>query len=68
MVAKVPGRRDGTLRELRVIQEVAIKAIDLIVARAITLGTSGAPLLVGRQITSPIPMMESRIHIVPRAG
>ena len=31
MVAKVPGRREGTLRELRVVLEVAIKAMDLIV-------------------------------------
>ena len=44
MVAKVPGRREGILRERRVVQEVAIKAVDLIVALAITLGTSGAPL------------------------
>ena len=36
MVATVPGRREGTRRELREVQEVAIKAVDLIVARAIT--------------------------------
>ena len=65
MVAKVPGRREGILRERRV---VAIKAVELIVARATTLGTSGAPLRVGRPITSAIPMMEYRTHIVPRAG
>ena len=48
MAAKVPGRREGTLRELRVVLEVAIRAMVLIVAPAITLGISGAPLLVGR--------------------
>ena len=39
MVAKVLGRREGILRERRV---VAIEAVELIVARATTLGTSGA--------------------------
>ena len=37
MVVKVPGRREGTLRELRVVQEVAIKAVDLIMATEVVL-------------------------------
>ena len=56
MVARVLRRREGTLREPRVVLEVAVKEMGLIVVRAIPLGISGVPRIL---------MMVSRIRIVP---